>query len=398
MAIPGFKTHVLATTTFAALAVTSPATSALAEDCTVKLGVVGPLSGAAAAWGLSAKEATDFVAAAANADGGIKMGDKKCVVKVSSFDSQYTAAGGAAGANYLASEGVHATLGPVGSPETTGFRPVDARVGIVNFSSSYMSGVISPDFPLAFHALQAPATWGPLLVKAAKDQFGFKSVIVIGPNDQGGTDGGNQLKKMYIDNGVDATTEYYQRGTTNFAPLVTRIMSSNPGTIELSTVPPGDNSIIVKQLLEAGYTGVIGSLGGSGLKPMVDGAGGIANLKDVYWLEVSPIDAPGIVNLIADYKKLMGKDAPANPLFPVFALAGEVELEGISAAGTDQDADKIAAALRGLTPTSRFMGKAGWRGKTLYGINQELTFPPGIGMIVNGEKKPTKVVEIPAEQ
>jgi branched-chain amino acid transport system substrate-binding protein len=203
---------------------------------------------------------------------------------------------------------------------------------------------------------------------------------------------------MYMDNGVDATTEYYQRGTTNFAPLVTRIMSANPGTIELSTVPPGDNSIIVKQLLEAGYTGVIGSLGGSGLKPMVEGAGGIANLKDVYWLEVSPIDAPGIVNLIADYKKLMGKDAPANPLFPVFALAGEVTLAGISAAGTDQDAEKIAAALRGLTPTSRYMGKAGWRGKSLYGINQELTFPPGIGMIVNGEKKPTKVVEIPTEQ
>lgn len=274
MRIPSFTMPYLATFTLVALAGAFSGTSAFAEDCTIKLGVVGPLSGGAASWGLSVKEAADFVAAAANADGGLQMGDKKCKVNVYSFDSQYTAAGGAAGANYLASEGVHVTLGPVGSPETTGFRPVAARVGIINFSSSYMSGVISPEFPLAFHALQAPATWGPLLVKAAKDQFGFKSVIVVGPNDQGGTDGGNQLKKMYIDNGVDATTEYYQRGTTNFAPLVTRIMSSNPGAIELSTVPPGDNSIIVKQLLEADYTGVIGSLGGSGLKPMVDGAGG----------------------------------------------------------------------------------------------------------------------------
>ena len=85
---------------------------------------------------------------------------------------------------------------------------------------------------------------------------------------------------------------------------------------------------------------MIGSLGGSGLKPMVDGAGGIANLKDVYWLETSPIDAPGIVKMIEDYKRLMGKDAPTNPLFPVFALAGEVELAGISAAGTDQDAER----------------------------------------------------------
>jgi len=330
MKIPCFRMRFLATTTLVALSSPLPAASASAEDCTVKLGVVGPFSGGAAAWGLAEKAAADFVAAAANADGGLQMGDKKCKVNVFPFDSQYTAAGGAAGANYLASEGVHVTVGPDGSPETTGFRPVAARVGIVNFSGSYMSGVISPEFPLAFHALQAPVTWGPFLVKAAKDQFGFKSVIIVGPNDQGGTDGSNQLKKMYANNGVDATTEFYERGSTNFAPLATRIMSANPDAVELSTVPPADNTILVKQLLEAGYTGVIGSLGGSGLKPIADGAGGVANLKNVYWLEVSPVDAPGIVKMKEDYKKIMGKDAPDNPLFPVFELAGEVELDGIS--------------------------------------------------------------------
>src|SRR5271167_937178 len=111
MMIPSFKTRVLATIVLTAAL---PGTSAFAEDCTVKLGVVGPLSGGAAAWGLSVKEAADFVVAAENADGGLQMGDKKCKVNVYSFDSQYTAAGGAAGANYLASEGVHVTLGPVG--------------------------------------------------------------------------------------------------------------------------------------------------------------------------------------------------------------------------------------------------------------------------------------------
>jgi branched-chain amino acid transport system substrate-binding protein len=249
-------------------------------------------------------------------------------------------------------------------------------------------------FPAGLPRVAIFGDLGPLLVKDAKDQFGFDSGIVVRPNDQGCADGGSQLKKMYVDNGVDATTEYYQRDTTNFAPLVTRIVSLSPSTSELSTVPSGDNSIIVKQLLEADYTDVIGSLGVSSLKLTVDGAGGIANLNDVYWLEVSPIDATGIVNLIADYKKLMGKDAPANPLFPVFALAGEVELEGVSAA----DGDKIATALRRLTLTSRYMGKVGWRGKTLDMINQELTFPPGIGTITKGERKATKVVEISAEQ
>lgn len=373
------------------------ASAAQAQDCSVTIGAVGPLSGSAAAWGLAAKDGAEFTAALANSEGGIKVGDRTCTVEVVSFDSQYTAAGGSAAANFLASEGVHATVGPVGSPETTGFRPVAARSGIVNFSSSYMRDVMSPDFPLAFHALQSPITWGPLLIGKAKEQFRFEDVIIVAPNDQGGTDASEQLKAMYENAGVTASTEYYQRGTTNFAAIVTRLMSAGPQAIEMSTVPPGDTSILVKQLQEAGYEGVLGALGGTGLAAIEDGAGGIENLRNVYWLEVSPVDAPGIVRIREDYTRIMGKDAPENPLFPVFVMAAEVILQGISAAGTDDDGNRIAEALRGLTPESRYMGKAGWRGKEQYGVNQELTFPPGLGLIVDGQKQPTTVVEIAAE-
>ncbi len=368
-----------------------------AEDCVVKLGAVGPLSGGASAWGLAVKAGADFAAAVANEQGGVKMGDKTCKVQVFSYDAHYTAAGGAAAADYLASQGVHITMGPVGSPETTGFRPVAARNGIVNFSSSYMRDVIDPKFPLAFHALQAPVSWGQILIKEAKEQFHFKTVLITAPNDQGGTDSGKQLSALYGADGVTATQDYYERGTTNFAPLAERILNANPDTVETSSVPPGDAAILVKQLLAAGYDSVIGSLGGVGLRPIVDGAGGVQNLKNVYWLEVSPIGDPGIVKLYQDYKRVMNADAPANPLFPVFALAAEVALEGVAKAGTDQDAEKIAESLRALTPTSRYEGAHGWRGKALYGINQELSFPIGLGTIVNGGKPQVKTIQIPAE-
>ena len=238
----------------------------------------------------------------------------------------------------------------------------------------------------------------PILIKEAQAQSGFKSVLITAPNDQGGTDSGKQLVKLYGDVGVQASEEYFQRGTTNFAPLVTRIMNANPDAIEMSSVPPADAAILVKQLLEAGYPGVIGSLGGTGVKPILEGAGGVENLQNVYWLEVSPVGHPGIIKLKEDYKRLFGKDAPENPLFPVFALAAEVALAGISRAETDVDPEKIATALRAMTPESRFVGKAGWRGKSQYeGVNQELTFPIGLGMIVKGELKPVKTIEIPVE-
>ena len=235
------------------------------------------------------------------------------------------------------------------------------------------------------------------MVEKAKKQFGFDSVMIIGPNDQGGTDAGSVLKKTYDGAGVKAAEEYYQRGTTNFAPIATRIMRENPGAIEVSTVPPGDASILVKQLLEAGYSGVIGSLGGAGVAPIVDGAGGIENLTNVYWLEIAPLDSSGVTKMKQDYKATMGADAPANALFPVFVTSAELLLDAISKAGADDDGGKIADALRKLTPTSRYMGAAGWRGKLQYGINQEVTFPPGLGMIVNGVKQKTVTVDIPTE-
>lgn len=370
---------------------------AKAEDCVVKIGAIGPMSGGAAAFGLANKAATEFAAASQNANGGLQLGDRKCQVKVYSYDSKYTVAGGAAAADYMASEGVHASSGPVASLEVKGFRPVAARDGIASYNTAYLKDAISPEFPLVFHASQMPVTWGPLLVKTAAEQFHFKSVLITVPNDEGGKDGGTQLAGLYEKAGVKASMDYFQRGTTNFAPLVQRIMNANPDTIELSTCPPADGELIVKQLLEAGYTGVIGSLGGVGLKPIVAGAGGEQNLKNVYWLELAPVDDPGVVKMKEDFKKQMGEDAPTNGLFPIYELANEVLLQAISKAGTDQDAEKIAAAMRALTPESRYMGKHGWRGKGTFGINQELSFPTGLGMIKDGKKAPVQTVQIPSE-
>jgi branched-chain amino acid transport system substrate-binding protein len=381
----------------AALLACAGATPALAQNCDVKLGVAGPMSGGAAAWGLAEKAAADFVATFTNQEGGLKVGDRKCQVRVFSFDSQYTAAGGAAASNYMASENVHVVIGPVGSPETVGFRPVAKRHGQVSFSVSYLRDVIGPEFPLVFHTTQAPVTWGPLLVKTAAEQFKFKSVIIVGANDQGGTDGTKQLVTIYENLGVKASPEYFQRGTTNFGPIATRIMNANPDAVDMATMPPADAEVLVKALTDAGYKGVYGSMGGVGINPVVQGAGGVDKIKGYYWLEIAPLDHPGTIRMKAEYQKIMKTAAPEVSLFPAFVTSAEVALHAISVAGTDQDAEKIADALRKSTPESRFMGKAGWRGKSIYGINQELSFPTGMGMIVNGKKLPVRTIEIPTE-
>src|ERR1700712_4295742 len=98
-------------------------------DCEVKIGAMGPMSGGAAQWGLSMEGAATLAAAEANAAGGLQVGAQKCKVTVVSYDSKYTADGAAAGSNALASQDIHFIIGPVGSPEATGIKPVAARNG-----------------------------------------------------------------------------------------------------------------------------------------------------------------------------------------------------------------------------------------------------------------------------
>jgi branched-chain amino acid transport system substrate-binding protein len=368
-----------------------------AEECEVKIGVAGPMSGAAAAYGLNEKLGAEFQAALANEAGGLQVGDKKCKVSVLGFDSLYTSAGGAAAANYFASQGIHVILGPVGSPEVEGFKSVAKRNDEVSFNMTYAKDALSPDYPLTFHQLQAPPTWGPLLIKRALDRFKFKSVMLLGPNDQGGTDGAKALAVFYKNAGVETSEEYYQRGTTNFAPLATRIMSANPDVVELVTMPPGDQSLLVKQLLEAGYQGIFGSLGGGGEKALLEGAGSPENLKNAYWLNIVALEHPSIPKMKEDYERVMKSPMPTFPHFYVSQTAAEQVLKAISAAGTDKDGEKVAAALRAMTPESRYFGQGGWRGKTQYGINQELAFPVGLGVYQNGKRVGVETVPIPAE-
>jgi branched-chain amino acid transport system substrate-binding protein len=361
------------------------AVPAFAQECETKIGAIGPLSGGAAAWGLAMKAGAEFVAAQANATGGVQVGNRKCKVTVLTYDTKYTADGAAAGANYLASQNVKLIIGPVGSPEATGIKPVANRNGQLTFNSSYAKDAVGPQWPTAFHQLAGPAAWAPALVKSAKDRFKISSVVVVAPNDQGGTDVASVNAEAYKANGIKTTEEYYQRGTTNFAPIVTRIMNVKPDAVDTASSPPGDGATMVKQLLEAGFTGVIGRLGGPGTPEIIRAAGGVEKIKGFYWLELVAIDDPKVKSMLADYQAVMKTPAPDNTLMFTSAAATRMVLKAITAAGTDSDAQKVADALRKLPPEDPYLGKGVWTGKANFGVDQELVFPVGMGLVVDGK-------------
>jgi len=358
---------------------------ASAQSCEAKIGALGPMSGGAAAWGLALKAGVDFAAAQANEAGGVTVGDKKCKVTVVSYDTKYTADGAAAGANYMASQDVKLIVGPVGSPEATGIKPVANRNEQLTFNSSYAKNAIGPEWTLAFHQLAGPSAWASALATVAKDKFKINSVVVVAPNDQGGTDVASVNAAAYKALGIKTSEEYYQRGTTNFAPIVARILNARPDAIDTSSSPPGDAATMVKQILEAGFTGPIGRLGGPGTPEIIRAAGGVEKLKGFYWLELVPIDDPKVRAMLTDYQTVMKSAPPDNTLLFTAAAATRMLLKAITAAGTDKDANKVAEALRKLPAEDHYLGKGVWTGKEAFGINQELAFPVGMGLVVDGK-------------
>lgn len=355
--------------------------------CEIKLGVVAPLSGAAAQYGIAMRDAVELVAAEYNEKGGLPVGSDKCKLSVIALDGKYTPEGAAAGTNILAGQRVKFIIGPIGAPEVTGMKPVTVRNSQLVMCNSYAKDVIGPRWPLVFHLGTGPSVWADPIVRLAKQKFNIKSVVLIAPNDQGGTDIATVDAVAYKKNGIAVTEEYYQRGTTNFAPTITRALNTHPDAIDTASSPPGDTGLIVKQLRQAGFNGPIGHLGGPQIQDILRIAGGLEVLKSFYWYEAVYVDNK-VLDIGEEYKRLMHANPPEENFFYQYVASTRMVTKAITKAGTADDTAKVAAALRSMPAEDPNLGKGLWVGQEIYGINQELSFPFSIGLIVNGKMQP----------
>jgi branched-chain amino acid transport system substrate-binding protein len=359
-------------------------TPANAQECQMKLGAMGPMSGGGAQWGLAMKSAAELAAAEANQEGGVKINGKQCKVVVVPYDSKYTADGAAAGSNALAADGVHLIIGPVGSPEATGIKPLLGRNQQIAWNNAFAKNALEARFPLMFQISPTPYSWADPIIKKAKSVFNIKTVAIVAPNDQGGTDIGDIDADAYKANGITATKEYYQRGTTNFAPIVTRLLSTNPDVVDVASSPPGDAGVLIKQIRLAGFKGPVGRLGGAGTQEIMRVTGGPDVVQNFYWYEAVPVDDPKVKAIDDEYRKLLGHDPVGGTSVWGDLPAARLTLKAVNAAGTD-DAKAVAAALRKLPVEDPNMGQGYWSGEKQYGIAQQLSFPFGIGIIKDGK-------------
>ncbi|MGP2493975.1 ABC transporter substrate-binding protein [Mesorhizobium sp. PUT5] len=358
-----------------------------AGACELKIGSPAVLSGPAAQWGLALRGALEFVAKETMEEHRLAIDGVDCKVSVVAIDSKYTAEGAASAMNALAADGIKVIVGAVGSPEVTGMKPVANRNRMVAMVNSFAKDSIGPKWPNVFHIGPGPSGWAGPIIDAGLERYKFSTVAIVAPNDQGGTDIASVNASIFAEKGVTATEEYYQRGTTNFAPIVTRLLGSNPGAVDLASSPAGDAGIIVKQLRQAGFEGPIFRLGGPGFEEIARVAGGVDVLKDFLWYEPVYMD-DNLRKLEAKHAELLGGQRPENADYFRWVFAARMMIKAVAAAGTVDDADKIAEAMRKLPVEDENIGSGHWIGQKFFGINQEMSYPFAIGIVQDGEIQP----------
>jgi branched-chain amino acid transport system substrate-binding protein len=361
-------------------------------QCVLKIGTLGPLTGPAADFGLSMEATAKFVAAEANEAGGVEVGDDTCQVDVSSYDTGYTSAGAASGATEFASQGIKFVIGPLGATELTGMKPVAARYDMLLDANGFGRDALSKKYPLVFHMGPGPFVWAGPIIQAAQQEFDFSRVKIIAPNDQSGDDIAIVNEGQFQEAGLEVERDSYQRGTQDFAPVVSRLLRGNPDLIDFASSPAGDVGIMIKQLRQAGYDGTFARLGGDSTAEITKVAG-LEDMQDFFYYAPVDFDSPEVKEILPDFKEKTGMDATGISLG--WIPGGRSLMEAITAAGTIDDTAAVAEELAKNDLSDPLLGQGVWTGEEEFGINQEMSWPFNMGVIKDG--KPPVFTELKAD-
>ncbi|WP_425073397.1 ABC transporter substrate-binding protein [Sagittula sp. S175] len=253
--------------------------SAWAENPVLKIGFVGVTSGPAAAWGISNQRSMETRAAWINETGGYTIGDVTYDIEIVSFDDQKDPKRAIAGMEKMAQEGIHYVVGPNVDDGAAAVRPVAEANGIMYFPYAFPKELYTAPASNAVLGMVANYQSGPAIYKHLMENEGVKTVAFIAANESdplSQRDGGvAAAKELGLEVVSDNVT--YQVDTTDFTPVLTPVLRSQPDLLVLSGVSPANAPQLIRSARELGFQGLISTETAQDAQVLAEGAGELAN-------------------------------------------------------------------------------------------------------------------------
>ncbi len=320
---------------------------------TYKIGIMYPLTGDAAAYGVPIQKTTKYAADEINAKGGIN--GKK--IELIYEDSKCNPKDGNAAAQKLINlDKVKVIIGGVCSGETLGAAPVANENKVVLISPSATSPDITDkggDF--VFRLSPSDAFAGVVASNYAYNDLKLKKTAIISES----TDYAQGLRRVFKENyaklgGEIVADETFNSEDTDFRTQVTKVKAANPDAVYLVPQTKAKGVLLVKQLKEAGVSRQLLTaevmIGRDVVKESgadVDGMIGVEQKFDDKSSKAAPI--------LAKYRQDAKEEAP----FPAYMSAGYdiVYLLSDAIAKNGYDGEKIRDYLYSVKDYSGAVGK-----------------------------------------
>lgn len=364
---------------------------------TIKLGISAPMSGAAAVWGLGMEWLAKEAAKQVNDAGGVKVGGKAYRFEVVAYDNKYNAAEGTKVAQTLLNrDDVKYVIGSIGTAPAMALQSLSERKGALMFTTAWGASMKGPKFPLTFTQINTPAEVIPPLYGYVKQEHpAIRTVVLLNPNDATGKETEVVSRKVWESLGVKVlSSDWYERGTTEFQPIAAKMVGLKPDAIDLGTAPPGDSGVVFKELKVLGWNGVKVVPAGTSAEAMIKVGGD--SVEGVYMGLSADFDGPQATEVQRRMNK--GLRAAVGEPINVIQIGGYDAVMALKAgmeAANSLDPKAIAAVLPKITFDISY-GKSAFGAKDTYGSAQHLLVPVVVTQVRAGKLAEVRRL-VPAE-
>jgi branched-chain amino acid transport system substrate-binding protein len=224
----------------------------------IKIGLVEPLTGTHAVFGIEARQAAELVIEHINAEGGIKnLGGAKLRLIIE--DSKDTIEGAKLAAEKLIStENVPIIVGAYISRHTAGMAEVTERSKVILVADALVDFLSESGWKYFFRAAPKASIHGATAVdfiieSAKKKGVEIKTIAIINEDSVFGRYVALGAKKRALDRGLKIVAEIeYPYDITDMTPIVTRLKASNPDVV-VSVPYFYDGVLFAKTAYEMGF-------------------------------------------------------------------------------------------------------------------------------------------------
>jgi branched-chain amino acid transport system substrate-binding protein len=229
-------------------------------DRTLRVGVLGVMSGPAAPWGLVNRHCAEITAEMYNDAGGIDIGGERLKIEVICFDDALSPSRAAEGARSLTeTEGVRYIIGPNVEQTMSAALPVVERNRAMLFPYSFTRSLYRPPRGNAVLCQVAGYQAIPSIYRHLIRNEGVKTVALVAPATAEGLRQRQDASRIATSLGMRVVCESptYRVGAEDLESAVEPALAKRPDVLALPNVAPLDASRLIRRARELGFRGLV---------------------------------------------------------------------------------------------------------------------------------------------